>query len=183
MLREVLARECARVGDPGAAIPGADPDDGHGWHPWSPDQPAQPRRPGAPVFHPECWRYFRLLDLGWLQNTLLVSFAWDELGTPNLTYTTPITFLPALQAHGARALALTARGHLRWLLAPNDLAVRLSPNPAATPLDPGEHWRERCGRLWLGPAHVLVFPGPAPDQHDLERHWQLPWPSLTNPTP
>lgn len=130
-----------------------------------------------------CWRYFRLLDLGWLQNTLLVSFAWDELGTPNLAYTTPVVFSASVLACGARALTLTARGHLRWLLAPNDLAVRLSPNPAATPLEPGWHWRERCGRLWLGPERVLVFPGPAPDQHHLDQHWQLPWPSLTNPSP
>lgn len=184
-VHDVIDCERARVDDPGASIPGADPDDVHGWHYEAGLR--HPREPGMPVFHPECWRFFRQLDLGWLGDDLLISFAWDELGTPNLRHLTRVGFMSFAVEHCPTTLALTARGHLRYLLAPIDIAVLSGPRDprdtaavAAATARTGS-WRYRCGRLWLSADHVLIDPSAAPDQQRLDLGWELPWPSLTNP--
>lgn len=106
-VRDLVHRERARVDDPGASIPGADPHDAHGWHASSGLR--HPREPGMPLFHPEAWRFFRLLDLGWLGNDLVVGFAWDELGTPNLRYLTRTRFMSSDLERHPLTLALNVR--------------------------------------------------------------------------
>lgn len=76
-VRAMIEREKARVDDPATGVPGGDPDDSHGWHGYTASGQVD-NKPGQPIFDPEAWRWFRLVDLAMLDSTVLIKFAWDE---------------------------------------------------------------------------------------------------------
>jgi len=162
-VRTTIERELDRVDDPVAGIPGGDPSDTWGWYGLRADG-TRDSKPGRPVYDAEAWRWFRLIDLGQLDGSVLVKFAWDEPGTPDLQY---LIFAPVASylRHGAEAASMVVRAYLRGTLDPLD-ALRSAPSNQT----PG--WRNRAARVWL--SHTLVLLNP-PDggyeQVDLDRAW------------
>lgn len=163
-VRSALLREVARVDDPLAGVPGGDPSDVTGWHPYTRPGDKPSSSPGRPYYDAEAWRWFRLIDIAVLDNSVFVKFAWDEPDTPRLEYLgiVPVYRYTRLGAAGA---ALLVRSHMRDLLAPLDAL-----ESAASNSTPG--WRNRVSRTWLGPNFVLVTqPTAESSPSDLDRAW------------
>ena len=165
-VRAALLREVARVDDPVAGISGGDPSDMTGWRPYIPGCAPSPA-PGRPYYDAEAWRWFRLIDVAILDNSVFVKFAWDEPDTSHVEY---LAIVPVDQyaGLGAAGAALIVRTHMRDLLAPLD-ALQSAPSNSV----PG--WRNRVSRTWLGPNFALVTP-PMADraQSILDLAWNAP---------
>lgn len=162
----MIERETARVDDPVTGVPGGDPRDVDGWHTY--DSSGRPdTRPGRPIFDPEAWRWFRLVDLAMLDGTVLIKFAWAEPGSPDLQYLK----LAPVGPYGMRSAdeaASVVRSHLRVLLAPLDAL-------ASAPTNSTPGWRYRVNRTWLSRTLVVVSdPHEAVSQEELNRTWHQP---------
>jgi hypothetical protein len=130
-VRAVIAREVERVDDPVAGVAGGDPSDVAGWHPGSLDGP--PGGPGRPSYDAETWRHFELVDLAYIDEMVLVEFAWTDPTTPDLRY---LIFCHVDQLTTAESAGLVVRSQLRSALAPG--------------------WRERLAHDWLSRRKVLL---------------------------
>lgn len=66
-------------------------------------------------YEPESWRWFELVDLGYVADMVLVTFRWTDPSTPELRYCylTPAGGLP-----NSDAAAVLVRAQLRRLLHP-----------------------------------------------------------------
>lgn len=163
-VRAMIAFEQSRVDDPITGVPGGHPTDIHGRH--GIDQDGEPdKRPGRPLCNPEGWRWFRLIDVGWLDGAVWITFAWDEPGTPDLQYlaTQSVRRYAAL---GPEVAAMAVRSLLRDLLDPLDPVASMPSN--ATP-----GWRNRTPRTWLTPRLVLVG-ATSYEQDALDEAWNIP---------
>lgn len=161
-VRDMVDQETGRVDDPIAGVPGGHPSDRWGWRAYAPLGQLEDQ-PGRPLYDPEAWRWFSLVDVAVLDRTALVKFAWTEPGTPALQY---LTLVRLIHTTGRAAdSAFLVRAHLRHLLAPCD------PLPsAAANAQPG--WRNRAHRTWLSRELVVVSaPRTRADQHQLDLRW------------
>lgn len=125
-VRALLIKETERVDDPHFI-----PEDRAGWHALD---PIVPNAAGAPYYEPESWRWFDLIDVGYVDEMVLVVFRWTDPSTPELRYT---YFAHADGLPDARAAAVIVRGQLRRLLEPG--------------------WRDRVVKRWLSRTTVLVW--------------------------
>lgn len=119
-------KETERVDDPRFIR-----EDRAGWHAL---RPITPVAAGAPYYEPESWRWFDLVDVGYVDEMVLIVFWWTDPLTPELRY----SFLA--HADGlpdAGAAALIVRSQLRQ------------------PFEPG--WRDRVKQRWLSQGKVLVW--------------------------
>ncbi|MFD1722373.1 hypothetical protein [Amnibacterium endophyticum] len=124
-IRDLLRKDTDRVDDPHPI-----PEDRGGWHA---DNPLTPDAPGAPVYEPESWRWFELVDVGFVDEMVLIVFRWTDPATPELRY----SFLAhADQLPNAASIATVIRGQLRTLLQPG--------------------WRDRVEKQWLSRDKVLI---------------------------
>lgn len=124
-VRALIAKETERVDDPHFI-----PEDRFGWHAL---KPAAPNAAGAPYYEPGSWRWFDLVDVGYVDEMVLIVFRWTDPATPELHY--------SYLAHAdglpdAEAAALIVRSQLRQLLEPG--------------------WRDRVQKRWLSNSKVLV---------------------------
>lgn len=125
-VRSLLVKETERGDDPRFI-----PEDRAGWHAL---KPIAPDAAGAPYYEPESWRWFDLVDVGYVDEMVLIVFRWTDPSTPALRY--------CYLAHAdglpdAGAAALIVRSQLRQLLEPG--------------------WRDRVKKRWLSHSKVLVW--------------------------
>jgi hypothetical protein len=95
-VRALLLKETERVDDPRPI-----PEDQAGWHAL---KPLAPETPGAPFYDPESWRWFELVDVGFVDEMVLVVFRWTDPSTPELRYS---SLAHADGLPSAEAVALT----------------------------------------------------------------------------
>lgn len=128
-VRALLLKETERVEDPHFI-----PADRAGWHA---RKPISPSAAGAPYYDAESWRWFDLVDVGYVDEMVLIVFRWTDPSTPDLRYT---YLAHADGLPNADAAASVVRGQLRRLLEPG--------------------WRDRVIKRWLSNTQVLVWRDP-----------------------
>lgn len=131
-VRALLLKETERVDDPQFI-----PEDRAGWHAF---KPIAPNAAGAPHYEPESWRWFDLVDVGYVDEMVLIVFRWTDPSTPELRYSY-LAHADGLPDAGAAAVIV--RGQLRRLLEPG--------------------WRDRVKKRWLSHTKVLVWRDPNDD--------------------
>lgn len=124
-IRDLLRKDTDRVEDPHPI-----PEDRGGWHAYN---PLSADSAGTPVYDPETWRWFELVDLGFVDEMVLVVFRWTDPATPELRYS---VLAHADQLPNASSIATVVRGQLRSLLQPG--------------------WRDRVEKQWLSRDKVLI---------------------------
>lgn len=129
-VRDLLRKETDRVDDPHPI-----PEDRSGWHALNPiaDDTA-----GIPLYDPESWRWFDLVDVGFVDELVLIVFRWTDPDTPELRYG---YLAHADRLPGPDSVATVVRAQLRTLLRPGR--------------------RDRVDRQWLSTTTVLIRRGPA----------------------
>lgn len=125
-VRALLLKETERVDEPHFI-----PEDRTGWHA---RKPVAPNAAGAPYYEPESWRWFDLVDVGLVDEMVLIVFRWTDPSTPELRYS---YFAHADGLPDAGAAAGVVRGQLRRLLEPG--------------------WRDRVEKRWLSRTKVLIW--------------------------
>lgn len=129
-IKAVIAREVERVDDPLAGTSGGDPSDAGGWH-----SHGTTDGPGVPYYNPETWRWFRLVDLTYLDPLVLVEFRWIDPTMPQ-----QLLYLLFCNLGGVDSIGLATsvvRSELRAQIAPG--------------------WRERLHHHWIDRSHVLLW--------------------------
>lgn len=125
-VRALLVKETERVDDPHFI-----PEDRPGWHAL---KPIASKAAGAPYYEPESWRWFDLVDVGYVDEMVLIVFRWTDPSTPDLRYSY-LAHADGLPDAGAAALIV--RSQVRQLLEPG--------------------WRDRVKKRWLSHSKVLVW--------------------------
>lgn len=128
-VRALLLKETDRVDNPRVI-----PEDRSGWHAM---KPIAENASGFPHYRPESWRWFDLIDVGYVDEMALIVFRWTDPTTPELRY----SFLAHADGlANADAAATVVRGQLRRLLEPG--------------------WRDRVEKRWISNDQVLIWRAP-----------------------